>query len=140
MAGCPKNPLEIARRSQRPQRTDRTPFLREIMDCLSPSSLVETVVLMKGAQVGGTECGKQLDPLANRIFRASAGPLSPPSSGGNDHVSLSEQTPRFPVIGLGNRVVGYFEFGLLHSELNRLPTEAGTLRRSMLWLAQGSRI
>jgi phage terminase large subunit GpA-like protein len=38
-------------------RTDRTPYLREIMDCLSPSSPIETVVLMKGAQVGGTECG-----------------------------------------------------------------------------------
>jgi phage terminase large subunit GpA-like protein len=38
-------------------RTDRTPYLREIMDCLSPSSLVETVVLMKGAQIGGTEAG-----------------------------------------------------------------------------------
>ena len=38
-------------------RTDRTPYLREIMDCLSPASPVETVVLMKGAQVGGTECG-----------------------------------------------------------------------------------
>src|SRR6202163_4250765 len=40
-----------------PWRTDRTPYLREIMDCLSPSSPVETVVLMKGAQVGGTEGG-----------------------------------------------------------------------------------
>jgi phage terminase large subunit GpA-like protein len=40
-----------------PWRTDRTPYLREIMDCLSPSSPVEMVVLMKGAQVGGTECG-----------------------------------------------------------------------------------
>jgi len=40
-----------------PWRTDRTPYLREIMDCLSPSSPIETVVLMKGAQVGGTECG-----------------------------------------------------------------------------------
>src|SRR5580700_9763032 len=40
-----------------PWRTDRTPYLREIMDCLSPSSVVETVVLMKGAQIGGTECG-----------------------------------------------------------------------------------
>src|ERR1041385_2601158 len=40
-----------------PWRTDRAPHLREIMDCLSPSSPVETVVLMKGAQVGGTECG-----------------------------------------------------------------------------------
>jgi phage terminase large subunit GpA-like protein len=40
-----------------PWRTERTPYLREIMDCLSPSSPVDTVVLMKGAQVGGTECG-----------------------------------------------------------------------------------
>jgi phage terminase large subunit GpA-like protein len=27
------------------------------MDCLSPGSPVETVVLMKGSQIGGTECG-----------------------------------------------------------------------------------
>ena len=40
-----------------PWRTDRTPYLREIMDCLSPSSPIETVVLIKGAQIGGTECG-----------------------------------------------------------------------------------
>lgn len=39
-----------------PWRTDRTPYLREIMDCLSATSLVEEVVLMKGAQVGGSEC------------------------------------------------------------------------------------
>ncbi len=38
-------------------RTARTPYLREIMDCLSPASPVERVVFMKGAQVGGTECG-----------------------------------------------------------------------------------
>ena len=38
-------------------RTARTPYLKEIMDCLSPSSPVEKVVFMKGAQVGGTECG-----------------------------------------------------------------------------------
>lgn len=38
-------------------RTSRTPFLREIMDELSPSSLVEEVVFMKPAQIGGTECG-----------------------------------------------------------------------------------
>ncbi|RMD88285.1 MAG: phage terminase large subunit family protein [Alphaproteobacteria bacterium] len=38
-------------------RTSRTPYLREIMDCLSPASKVERVVFMKGAQVGGTECG-----------------------------------------------------------------------------------
>src|SRR5712691_10411775 len=40
-----------------PWRTERTPYLREIMDCLSPSSPIETVVLMKGAQIGGTEVG-----------------------------------------------------------------------------------
>ncbi|MCC6366348.1 MAG: phage terminase large subunit family protein [Bryobacterales bacterium] len=40
-----------------PWRTDRTPYLREIMDCLSPSSSLERVVFMKGAQVGATECG-----------------------------------------------------------------------------------
>lgn len=38
-------------------RTSRTPYLKEIMDCLSPASNVEEVVFMKGAQVGGTECG-----------------------------------------------------------------------------------
>ncbi|MGE5646150.1 MAG: phage terminase large subunit family protein [Acidobacteriota bacterium] len=38
-------------------RTDRTPYLREIMDCLSPTSPIERTVFMKGAQIGGTECG-----------------------------------------------------------------------------------
>lgn len=38
-------------------RTSRTPYLKEIMDCLSPTSPVERVVFMKGAQVGGTELG-----------------------------------------------------------------------------------
>src|ERR687895_2640429 len=38
-------------------RTDRTPYLKEIMDCLSPASPVQRVALMKGAQIGGTECG-----------------------------------------------------------------------------------
>jgi phage terminase large subunit GpA-like protein len=38
-----------------PWRTDRTPYLREIMDALSVSSPIERVVLMKGAQLGGTE-------------------------------------------------------------------------------------
>jgi phage terminase large subunit GpA-like protein len=38
-------------------RTSRTPYLREIMDCLSPTSAVERVVFMKAAQLGATECG-----------------------------------------------------------------------------------
>jgi phage terminase large subunit GpA-like protein len=38
-----------------PWRTDRTPFLREIMDSLSPSAPCERVVFVKSAQCGGTE-------------------------------------------------------------------------------------
>lgn len=38
-------------------RTSRTPYLKEIMDALSPSSPVEEVVFMKGAQVGASESG-----------------------------------------------------------------------------------
>ncbi|MGK0674246.1 MAG: phage terminase large subunit family protein [Halothiobacillaceae bacterium] len=38
-------------------RTSRTPYLKAIMDCLSPTSPVERVVFMKGAQVGATETG-----------------------------------------------------------------------------------
>jgi phage terminase large subunit GpA-like protein len=37
--------------------TERTPYLREIMDCLSPSSSVQEVVFQKATQIGGTECG-----------------------------------------------------------------------------------
>jgi phage terminase large subunit GpA-like protein len=38
-------------------RTARTPYLREIMDALSPLSPVQRVVFMKAAQVGATEAG-----------------------------------------------------------------------------------
>ena len=38
-------------------RTDRTPYLRDIMDELSPSSPTQRVVFMAGAQVGKTETG-----------------------------------------------------------------------------------
>jgi phage terminase large subunit GpA-like protein len=38
-------------------RTSRTPYLKEIMDCLSPTSPVERVVFMKAAQLGATEMG-----------------------------------------------------------------------------------
>lgn len=40
-----------------PWRTSRTPYLREIMDCLSITSPIQEVVFMKGAQIGATECG-----------------------------------------------------------------------------------
>ena len=38
-------------------RTDRTPYLREIMDSLSAQSPDDIVVFMKGAQIGATEAG-----------------------------------------------------------------------------------
>jgi phage terminase large subunit GpA-like protein len=38
-------------------RTARTPYLKRIMDCLSTNDPCQRVVLMKGAQVGGTEAG-----------------------------------------------------------------------------------
>jgi phage terminase large subunit GpA-like protein len=38
-------------------RTERTPYLRDIMNDLSPSSPVEEVIFMKGAQIGASESG-----------------------------------------------------------------------------------
>ena len=38
-----------------PWRTERTPYLREIMDCMSSSSSKQKVVFMAGAQLGKTE-------------------------------------------------------------------------------------
>jgi hypothetical protein len=40
-----------------PYRTNRTPYMRAIMDALSPASPVQRVVFMKSAQVGATEAG-----------------------------------------------------------------------------------
>jgi phage terminase large subunit GpA-like protein len=40
-----------------PWRTDRTPYLREPMDCLSSESSVQRVVMMFAAQTGKTEAG-----------------------------------------------------------------------------------
>ncbi|MCX8003382.1 MAG: phage terminase large subunit family protein [Burkholderiaceae bacterium] len=41
-------------------RNDLVPYLREIMEALSLDDPTETVVLMKSAQVGGSECGLNL--------------------------------------------------------------------------------
>lgn len=38
-------------------RTNRTPYLREIMRELSSASPTKEIVFMKGAQIGGSECG-----------------------------------------------------------------------------------
>jgi phage terminase large subunit GpA-like protein len=37
-------------------RTDRVPYTRQIMDCLSPLHPAREVWFMKGSQIGGTEC------------------------------------------------------------------------------------
>lgn len=55
-----------------PWRTSRTPYLKEIMDCLSPQSAVEKVVFMKGAQIGGTEAGNN---WIGYVIHHSPGPL-----------------------------------------------------------------
>ena len=41
-------------------RTSRTPYMREIMDALSPSDPAQRVVFMKEAQVGATEAGNNM--------------------------------------------------------------------------------
>lgn len=38
-------------------RTDRTPYMRAVMDALSTASPYERVVLTKGEQTGGSEAG-----------------------------------------------------------------------------------
>jgi phage terminase large subunit GpA-like protein len=55
-----------------PWRTERTPYMREIMDCLSPSSPVEKVIFMKGAQIGGTEAGNN---WIGYVIHHSPGPM-----------------------------------------------------------------
>lgn len=40
-----------------PYRVSRTPYLKEVMECLSPSHICNLVVFMKGSQIGATEAG-----------------------------------------------------------------------------------
>ena len=53
-------------------RTERTPYLKEIMDCLSPRSPIQKIVFMKGAQIGGTECGNN---WIGYIMHKAPGPI-----------------------------------------------------------------
>lgn len=53
-------------------RTARTPYLKEIMDCLSPKSPIQKVVFMKSAQIGGTECGNN---WIGYIMHKAPGPI-----------------------------------------------------------------
>jgi phage terminase large subunit GpA-like protein len=53
-------------------RTDRTPYLREIMDHLSVAHPCRRVIFQKGAQVGATECGNN---FLGYIIDDSPGPV-----------------------------------------------------------------
>ena len=55
-----------------PWRTDRVPYLREIMDSLGADDPCEVVVVVKGAQVGGSEC---LNNAIGYYMDASPGPV-----------------------------------------------------------------
>ena len=55
-----------------PWRTERTPYLAEIMDCLSPNCPVERVVFMKGSQTGGTEAGNN---IIGYVIHMAPGPI-----------------------------------------------------------------
>ncbi len=53
-------------------RTDRTPYLREIMRCLSVEHPARRVVLMAGTQIGKTECGNN---WVGSIIHQTPGPM-----------------------------------------------------------------
>ena len=53
-------------------RTSRTPYMREIMESLSPSSPIERVVFMKAAQTGATEAGNN---FIGFIIHQAPGPI-----------------------------------------------------------------
>ncbi|HUG36664.1 MAG TPA: phage terminase large subunit family protein [Candidatus Limnocylindrales bacterium] len=55
-----------------PWRTERTPYLAEIMDVLSPSSPVERAVFMKSSQVGGSEV---LNNFLGFVIAHAPGPM-----------------------------------------------------------------
>lgn len=55
-----------------PWRTDRTPYLREIMDSLSSTCPVNEIVFCKGAQIGGTEAGNN---WIGYVIAHSPGPM-----------------------------------------------------------------
>jgi Phage terminase large subunit (GpA) len=71
-------------------RTERTPYLREIMDCLSPASPVQRVALMKGAQIGGTECGN----CADMASVAEPKPCYPPDRHSQGGTNDPDPSPR----------------------------------------------
>lgn len=70
-----------------PWKNSRTPYLREIMDCLSEDSPDKKIVFMKASQIGGTECGSN---WLGYIMDHAKGPVAvvmPSENSLNDWVS-----------------------------------------------------
>lgn len=55
-----------------PWRTERVPYLREVMDCLSTTSPVKDIVVCKGAQLGFTEVGNN---FVGYVIDCAPGPM-----------------------------------------------------------------
>jgi len=80
-------------------RSSRTPYVREIMDALSPSSRVQEICAMKGTQLGFTEIGNNWFGF---VADASPGPMMmtfPTSELAKDHSKQKlqptiQETPR----------------------------------------------
>jgi phage terminase large subunit GpA-like protein len=77
-------------------RTERTPYLKEIMDCLSPASPVQRVALMKGAQIGGTECG---NCWIGYVIHRAPGPMMAVSPTVEEGASYPPGACHFPQYG-----------------------------------------
>lgn len=68
-------------------QTSRTPYLREIMDCLSEDSPDKLIAFMKSSQVGGTECGSNWIGYIMDHAKGPAAIVMPTERSLNDWVS-----------------------------------------------------
>ena len=73
-------------------RTERTPYLREIMDCLSPSHPCSEVDFVKGTQIGGSEAGYNWLAAIIDLWPASA-MLVMPTTDTAKRISKQRLTP-----------------------------------------------
>ena len=76
-------------------RTDRTPYMRAIMDAMSPSHPARRVVFMKAAQVGATEAGNN---WIGYVFHHGAGPCAAVRRAGRTGIERSPTALLAPVM------------------------------------------
>ncbi|MEW6505510.1 MAG: phage terminase large subunit family protein [Chloroflexota bacterium] len=62
----------VASREAGQYRTSRTPYMREIMECLSVRSPVTEIVIMKGTQIGGSEAANN---FLGYVIDCAPGPI-----------------------------------------------------------------